>query len=338
MKILGIESSCDDTACAVVAGGRSILSNVVSSQEAVHAAFGGIVPEVACRRHIENILPVLDKALSEAGISLPQIDAIAVTNRPGLIGALLIGVTAAKALSWALDAPLIDVNHLRAHIYGAWMGEKEPETPALSLVVSGGHTSLYLTEGPLQSTEIGATVDDAAGEAFDKVATILRLGFPGGPAIAKAAKNGDPHYVKLPRPWKDADHFNFSFSGLKTAVLYHCLGQNATKEDINKAKYPEGFVEDVAASFQEAAVDVLVEKTCKAAEKYEVKSILLGGGVASNELLRDRMRAKAADKGIRLIMAPLNLCRDNAAIIAGLGYHLYNNGRRANLSLEAVPS
>ncbi len=338
MKILGIESSCDDTACAVVEDGADILSNIVSSQEEIHADFGGIVPEVACRKHIENILPVLEKSLEKSNTNLHDIDAVAVTNRPGLIGALLIGVTAAKSISWALDIPLIDVHHLNAHIYGAWMGDVDPDMPALSLVVSGGHTSLYLTQSSLEHEKIGATADDAAGEAFDKVANILQLGFPGGPAIEKAAQNGDPGSLDLPRTWIDADHYNFSFSGLKTAVLYHCLGQNASKSDIKNAEYPPGLVSDVAAAFQEAVVDVLVKKTCIAAERNNVNSVILGGGVAANKLLRNRLSKETRKRGIKLVMAPLSLCRDNAAIVAGLAFHLYLAGRRADLCLEAEPS
>ncbi len=338
MKILGIESSCDDTACAIVEDGAAILSSVVSSQEDIHAAFGGIVPEVASRKHIENILPVIDKSLSDAGTEFAEIEAVAVCNRPGLIGALLIGVTAAKALSWALEVPLIDVDHLQAHIYGAWMADAPPRTPALSLVVSGGHTSLYLTGGPLEHELMGSTVDDAAGEAFDKVANILKLSFPGGPAIEKAARNGNPQALSLPRTWIDAGHFNFSFSGLKTAVLYHCLGQNASKDDIKNAHYRPGFVADVAASFQEAVVDVLVRKTCIAAEKTDVHSVILGGGVAANSLLRKRLSEETARRGLQLVMAPPGLCRDNAATIAALAFHLYKAGTRAGLDLEARPS
>ncbi len=338
MKILGIESSCDDTACAVVEDGTSVLSSIVSSQEEIHACFGGIVPEVACRKHIENILPVLEKALCDAAATLEDIDAVAVTNRPGLIGALLIGVTAAKSISWALDLPLIDVDHLQAHIYGAWMAEEPPVTPAVSLVVSGGHTSLYLTENPLQHELIGSTADDAAGEAFDKVANMLKLGFPGGPAVDKAARRGNPKAVKLPRTWIDAPHHNFSFSGLKTAVLYQCLGQNASREDIENASYDSGFVADMAASFQEAVVDVLVAKTCAAAEKYSVRTVILGGGVAANSLLRERLSREATSRGLGLVMAPWELCRDNAAMTAGLAYHLFMAGRRAGLDLEARPA
>jgi len=337
MKILGIETSCDDTAAAVVEDGTRILSNVVSSQDELHGRFGGVVPEVACRAHIESILPVVHRALELAGVSLRHLDAVAVTTRPGLIGALLVGVTAAKALSWALEVPLIAVDHLEAHIYGAWLGGGEPRLPAVSLVVSGGHTSLYLTRGPVCHELLGATVDDAAGEAFDKVANILHLGFPGGPAIERAAREGDCHAVELPRAWLDRESLDFSFSGLKTAVLYHCVGKNASRDDIARARYSPQFVADVAASFQEAVVEVLVRKTCLAAELTGAAGVILGGGVGANAALRERLASEAARRGLAVRLTPRRLCRDNAAIVAGLGYHLHAAGRVASLAVEAEP-
>jgi N6-L-threonylcarbamoyladenine synthase len=337
MNILGIESSCDDTACAVVRDGDAILSSVVSSQETLHARFGGIVPEVACRRHIDNILPVLDSAMRDADLTLSSIDAIAVTSHPGLIGALVIGMMAAKALSWAFDIPLIAVNHLHAHIYGGWLGGGAPSLPAISLVVSGGHTNLYLTKGPLDHELLGCTADDAAGEAFDKVANILQLGFPGGPAVEEAAKEGRDDAVDLPRAWMEEGNCDFSFSGLKTAVLYHCLGQNASKQDIKNASYPRDLVCDVAASFQKAVIDVVVYKTIAAAEKYDAESIIVGGGVAANSLLRQMLGDMASDKRIELNLTPLALCRDNAAIVGGIAYHMFNAGMVASLDAEASP-
>ena len=337
MKILGIETSCDDTACAVVEDGRRILSSVVASQDELHGRFGGIVPEIACRAHIESILPCVDQALKEVHLSVDDVDAVAVTTRPGLIGALLIGLTAAKAASWVLDVPLVAVDHLEAHIYGAWLGGAGPTLPAVSLVVSGGHTSLFLTKGPLDHELLGATTDDAAGEAFDKVANILRLGYPGGPAIERAAVGGDPKAVELPRAWLDRESLDFSFSGIKTAVLYHCLGQNASKQDIARASYEPQFVADVAASFQEAVVEVLVRKTCLAAEQADAAGVILGGGVACNALLRQRLTTQAQQSGLTVTLAPKELCRDNAAVVAGLGYHLHQVGRTAPLSLEASP-
>jgi N6-L-threonylcarbamoyladenine synthase len=337
MKILGIESSCDDTAAAVVEDGVRILSNVVSSQDDLHRRFGGIVPEIACRAHIENVLPVVQQAADDACLGFEAMDAVAVTTHPGLIGALLIGLTAAKAASWALEKPLIAVNHLEAHIYGAWLSGRTPALPAVSLVVSGGHTSLFLTTDILSHKRIGATTDDAAGEAFDKVANVLKLGFPGGPAIERAARVGDPGAVRLPRAWLDRDTLDFSFSGVKTAVLYHCLGQNASKHEIEDAQYSPEFVADVAASFQEAIVDVLVQKTCAAAEKTGAVGIIMGGGVGSNSLLRERMGDEARARGLDLTLTPPRLCRDNAAIVAGLGFHLYAAGRTADLRVEATP-
>ncbi len=337
MRILGIETSCDETAAAVVEDGRRVLSNVVSTQYELHERFGGVVPEIACRAHVENVLPVVHTALEEAGVALGGLDGVAVTTEPGLIGALLIGVTAAKALSWALEVPLLAVNHLHAHIYAAWLEEEPPPLPAVSLVVSGGHTSLYLTESPLSHELLGATVDDAAGEAFDKVANILQLGFPGGPAIESVAREGDPRAADFPRSWLGPDSLDFSFSGLKTAVLYHCLGQNASKEDIESASYTDEFVADVAASFQAAVVDVLAGKTMAAAERHAVRGLIVGGGVAANGVLRQRLSAEAAARGLQVRLAPSELCTDNAAMTAGVGCRLLEAGRVAGLTAEASP-
>jgi len=337
MKILGIETSCDDTAAAVVEDGHCILSSVVSSQERLHERFGGVVPEIACRAHIENVLPVVHEALVRAGTERESIGAVAVTTTPGLIGALLIGVTAAKALSWALGVPLVATDHLEAHIYAAWLSPQVPVLPAVSLVVSGGHTTLFLTESVLSHKVLGATVDDAAGEAFDKVANLLGLGYPGGPVMEKAAAGGDPQAVRFPRTWLDGESFDFSFSGLKTAVLYHCVGRNASKEKIAQASYKTQFVADVSASFQEAVTDVLVAKACGAAERYDAASIILGGGVAANRRLRERLRQEAERRGLHFFPAPQNLCTDNAAMTAGLGFHLLRAGRTAPLTVEASP-
>jgi len=337
MKILGIETSCDETAAAVVEDGAGILSSVVSTQHELHRRFGGVVPEIACRAHIEHVLPVVATALEQAGTSQAELDGVAVTTSPGLIGALLIGVTAAKALSWALDVPLLGANHLHQHIYAAWLGGREPSLPAVSLVVSGGHTSLFLTEGPLEHRLLGGTVDDAAGEAFDKVANILQLGYPGGPAIDRAAAAGNPRAIAFPRSWLVPGSADFSFSGLKTAVLYHCLGTNASREDIERATYDSQFVADVAAGFQEAVVDVLVGKAMQAVERHAAAALIVGGGVAANSRLRDRFAQEAQARGIELHLAPRALCTDNAAMTAGLGYHLLRAGRVASLDVEAVP-
>ena len=337
MRILGIETSCDETAAAVVEDGRRVLSSVVSTQYELHERFGGVVPEIACRAHVENVLPVVHTALEEAGVALDGLDGVAVTTEPGLIGALLIGVTAAKALSWALEVPLLAVNHLHAHIYAAWLEADPPPLPAVSLVVCGGHTSLYLTEGPLEHRLLGATVDDAAGEAFDKVANILQLGFPGGPAIERVARGGDAEAVDFPRSWLGPDSLDFSFSGLKTAVLYHCLGQNASKEDVESASYTDEFVADVAASFQAAVVDVLAGKTMAAAERHGVSGLIVGGGVAANGVLRQRLSAEADARGLQVRLARPELCTDNAAMTAGAGCRLLEAGRVAGLTVEASP-
>lgn len=315
MKILGLESSCDDTACAVVEGGREVLSNIVSSQDELHQQFGGVVPEVACRAHIKNVLPVMEQAVTEADVGWDEIGAVAATRHPGLIGALLICLTAAKSASWALDVPLLAVDHLNAHIYGGWMGEIEPRLPSVSMVVSGGHTSLYRTEGPLEHELLGATVDDAAGEAFDKVAKILHLGFPGGPVMERVAREGDPEAFDLPRAMMDGESIDFSFSGLKTAVLYHAVGQNASMEDIKNASYSEQFVADMAASFQEAVVDVLVAKTRLAVKRVEARGLIVGGGVAANGVLRERLKSMAAEEGLQLNLAPWSLCRDRKSVV-----------------------
>ncbi len=337
MKILGLESSCDDTACAVVEGGVQVLSNIVSSQDELHEQFGGVVPEVACRAHIQNVLPVIEEAMKQTNVRWNDIEAVAATRRPGLIGALLICLTAAKSVSWALDVPLLAVNHLDAHIYGGWMGEDEPELPAVSMVVSGGHTSLYHTRGPLDHELLGSTVDDAAGEAFDKVAKILHLGFPGGPVMERVAKEGNPEAFDLPRAMMDGKDINFSFSGLKTAVLYHAVGQNASMEDIQNASYTDKFVADMAASFQKAVVDVLVAKTRLAIEQVGAAGLIVGGGVAANSSLRERLSEMAEKVGVQVNLTPWPLCRDNAAMVAGLAHHMYEKGDFADLTVEATP-
>jgi N6-L-threonylcarbamoyladenine synthase len=337
---LGIETSCDETAAAVVKGGHEILSDIVRSQIDLHRVFGGVVPEIACRAHIETILPVVDSALSKAKVNLRDIGVIAVTHRPGLIGALLVGLSAAKALALALDKPLVGVDHIEAHIYAARLhapGYKAPNLPYphVSLVISGGHTSLYLSNGPTKHRLLGATLDDAAGEAFDKVASVLGLGYPGGPLIAKAALKGDPKAVRFPRPMLDEGSFDFSFSGIKTAVLYHCKGKNAGRKtpllaDINVA--------DVAAGFQEAVVDVLVEKTVRAARKNKAKLIVIGGGVACNARLREKFAERSGKEDLTVVFPPPKLCTDNAAMVAGLGFVRWKMGLVSDLRLDAVPT
>ncbi|MBI3096902.1 MAG: tRNA (adenosine(37)-N6)-threonylcarbamoyltransferase complex transferase subunit TsaD [Planctomycetes bacterium] len=334
--ILGIESSCDETAASVVRDGHEILSSIVTSQVDRHRVFGGVVPEIACRLHTEAILGVIDAALADAGVRREDLDAVAVTHTPGLVGALLVGLSAAKTLSYLLDIPLIGVDHIQAHLYAATMAERgAPPYPAVGLVVSGGHTAVYDCRGPGRMTRLGKTIDDAAGEAFDKTAAILGLEYPGGPSIEKAARSGRADAIRFPRSDLGPGSLDFSFSGVKTAVLYHCKGRNAGRS----APLKEGIcIQDVAASFQEAVVEVLVDRTLAAAERLRANHILLGGGVACNTRLRERLRLGADLAGRVLHLAPPSLCTDNAAMVAGLGYHRLKAGRVSSLRLDAVPT
>jgi tRNA N6-adenosine threonylcarbamoyltransferase len=341
VRILGIESSCDETAAAVVEDGTRILSSVVESQVALHAPFHGVVPEVASRSHLDAIIPVLDEALRGAGMKSGDVDAIAVTTRPGLIGSLLVGLSAAKALSFVHGKPLLAVHHIEAHIHACTMEHPELVHPFPSLVVSGGHTSLYRSVSPTEHRFLGGTQDDAAGEAFDKVATILGLSYPGGPSIEKAARGGDAKRVPLPRPRLPDAPYEFSFSGLKTAVLYKVQppsprGTPAAAGARAGSLDPQ-FVADLAASFQEAVVDVLVEKTLGAARELDALAIAVGGGVACNGRLRERLTAAAAEEGRAAFFPSKALCLDNAAMIAGLGYHLLREGKTAPLEVDAFP-
>jgi len=317
MLILAIETSCDETAVAVIKDGKEILSNLVASQIDLHKEFGGIVPEVAARAHTEKMILLLKKSLSKAEVDLREIDAIAVTFGPGLVGSLLVGLSTAKALAYSLDKKLVAINHIEAHLYAAWLEENSPpKFPALGLVVSGGHTELVLMKDHGKYKLLGATLDDAAGEAFDKVAKLLDLGYPGGPAISKAAEKGNPDRFDLPRPMLKQDNFDFSFAGLKTAVLY--LIKNS-KVDINK--------NDLAASFQKAVVDTLVGKTLKAIKKYQPKSFNLGGGVAANLELRKRFVEAIHELpcAVKFYCPPVELCTDNAAIVGANGYFKAKN-------------
>lgn len=335
MLILGIETSCDETSASLVKDGREILSSIVLSQDVLHRTFGGVVPEIACRAHVESIISVINNALIDAKIPLTEIDAIAVVNTPGLIGALLIGVTAAKTLCMALDIPLIAIDHLHAHIYANNLESDTISYPAISLVVSGGHTILFLSESETKHAPLGWTIDDAAGEAFDKVSKILGLGYPGGPIIDKLARHGNPRAVTFPRTYLEKDSLDFSFSGLKTAVLYHCRGQDIKNTD---AKTPsDQIIADIAASFQEAVVDVLVDKTALAAKRYNVRGILTGGGVAANSRLRQRLKDKSEDLSIPVYCPSTRLCTDNAAMVAGLAYKKYLEGDISGLDIEAIP-
>jgi N6-L-threonylcarbamoyladenine synthase len=323
MRVLGIETSCDETAVAVVDGGRHVRASVVASQADLHRRFGGVVPELASRKHVERLVPVLDEALDQAGVGLPDIDAVAVTCGPGLVGALTVGVAAAKALALALERPLVGVNHLEGHIYAAFLHDPHIPLPALALIVSGAHTDLVVVRDHGRYQVLGRTRDDAAGEAFDKVARALGLGYPGGPQIDRLSRQGDPRAVPLPLPMADGS-LEFSFSGIKTAALraLHRPGRTPRPEDL-------------AASLQEAVVEVLVRKTVRAAAQAGVGAVLVVGGVAANTRLRERMAHACAEAGLRLVVPPLALCTDNAAMIAAAGYYRLMRGERADLSLSA---
>jgi N6-L-threonylcarbamoyladenine synthase len=330
MNVLGIETSCDDTAAAVVADGQRILSNIISSQNEFHAKYGGIVPEIASRKHQELILYVIQDALDSAGVGYDQIDAIAVTNRPGLVGSLLVGLSAAKSIAYCHKKPLIGVNHLLGHIYANYFDHPDLELPHISLTVSGGHTLIMYVTSPTKYEILGHTVDDAIGEAYDKVAKFLGLGFPGGPLIDKMAKTGDPDAIKFPSPLIHSDNLNFSFSGLKTAVIRYVNEQQAAGVELNYA--------DVVAGFQKAAVKVLVKKVLNAAQEKGVSTLTLSGGVAANSALRKTLIEEAAKQKLLVYYPPLVMCTDNGAMIAGVGYHLYQEGVRSGFDLGAYPS
>lgn len=310
--ILGIESSCDETAAALVkikAGKFKILSNIVSSQIKIHQKYGGVVPEVAARNHLKNILPVINQALTQARIKPQQVDKIAVTIGPGLITSLLVGVETAKILAYVWQKPIVGVNHLKAHLYANWLDNKSIKFPAIALIVSGGHTELILMKSKNNFKKIGQTVDDAAGEAFDKVAQLLNIGYPGGPIISKLAQTGDSKAFDFPRPLINNNDFNFSFSGLKTSVLYTV--QKLKAKHINKK-----IKANLCASFQQAVIDVLVAKTIKAAQKYNTKTVMLSGGVAANKLLRESLKSKVSSFKLNFLMPEIHLCTDNATMIA----------------------
>lgn len=329
MKILGIETSCDETSAAVVEDGKTVLSNIVASQDELHRKFGGVIPEIASRAHIKALLPVVQEALEQSSVQRHEIDAVAVTNKPGLIGSLLIGLTFAKSFSLAADIPLLGINHLEGHGYAALL-EHEVVFPAVTLIISGGHTVIFHSKDILSYELIGSTIDDAAGEAFDKVARILKLGYPGGPVIDRMAKQGNEKRFRFPRTFIKNDDFRFSFSGIKTAVMYHCQGHSSGKTDIRDMDEQE--VKDTAASFQEAVIDVLIAKANKAAREKNVDTLIIGGGVACNSRLRERMNGECPCK---VIFPSKKYCIDNGAMIAGIAFHKLKNGHRDDLLLEA---
>ncbi len=328
--ILGIESSCDETAASVVKNGRIVMSNIISSQIAVHTVYGGVVPEIASRKHIENIDYVIDSALKEAGVAFEDIDAVAVTYGPGLVGALLVGVSEAKALAYALNKPLVGVNHIEGHICANYIEDINFEPPYVALVVSGGHSHLLYVNGYDDFEILGRTRDDAAGEAFDKVARAIGMGYPGGPKIDAAAKKGNADAIEFPRVFLEENSFDFSFSGLKSAVLNYINKMKMTNSEIN--------VNDVAASFQKAVIEVLTQKTISAAKYKGVAKVAMAGGVSSNSALRSEMKRLCDENGFSLNVPSPVFCTDNAAMIASAGYYEYIKGVRSGLDLNANPN
>lgn len=328
--ILAIESSCDETAAAVVKNGREVLSNVINTQIAIHTEYGGVVPEIASRKHIENINPVIKKALTDAGVTLDDIDAIGVTYGPGLVGALLVGVAEAKAIAFAKNKPLVGVHHIEGHISANYVENKELEPPFVALVVSGGHTHLVKINDYGEYEIIGRTRDDAAGEAFDKVARAIGLGYPGGPKIDKLAKEGNPEAIEFPRAHVDDAPYDFSFSGIKSAVLNYINSANMQGKEINRA--------DVAASFQKAVVDALVSRAVKLAKECGMDKLAIAGGVASNSALRAAVQEECAKNNIRFYSPSPVLCTDNAAMIGAAAYYEYIKGVRHGYDLNAVPN
>jgi N6-L-threonylcarbamoyladenine synthase len=331
-RILALETSCDETACAIIENGRALLSSVVASQMEIHARYGGVYPEVASRQHVLSVTPVVERALAQAHLTLADIDAMAVTQGPGLAGSLVVGMNMAKGLALGSGLPLVGVNHLEGHLYSAWVYDAdetippEPQFPLMALLVSGGHTELNLMTDHLTYTRLGSTMDDAAGEAFDKVARLLDLGYPGGPAIQKSAEEGDAHRFNFPRSWMDNSH-NFSFSGVKTSVLYEVRDLKKKSSTIP--------IPDLAASFQQAVVDVLFKKTMDAAREFGAREILVAGGVSANRVLRQTFRAQTE---FPVHIPQLSLCTDNAAMIASAGYYRYALGHVSQMDMDVLPT
>ena len=330
MLVLAIETSCDDTGAAVVLNGRKILSNVVSSQASIHQKYGGIVPELASRRHIESIVPIMTEALEMAKLTFKDIDGIAVTQGPGLVGSLLVGLSFAKSLSFVTGLPFVGVNHVEAHLSAIFLEKKPPRFPFIGLVVSGGHTSLFRVDGFGKYKRLGQTRDDAAGEAFDKVAKLLGLGYPGGPIIDELSQRGNPRAIRFPRPSLGKNSLDFSFSGLKTAVVNYVKAHPEPG-----GGYPEELIRDIVSSFQEAAVDVLVKKTLQAARQEGLRRVVLSGGVAANRRLRDKIKEEASQQKVKVYIPSPFFCTDNAAMVGVVGYEYLKRGIRSPLSLNA---
>jgi N6-L-threonylcarbamoyladenine synthase len=335
--ILGIETSCDETAAAIVDRGRHVLSSAIASQIADHRPYGGVVPEIAGRKHLENLIPIVQTALDEAAARPDDLGAVAVTSSPGLMGALLVGTSFGKALAMGWGLPLVEVNHLHAHALAIYLGPTRPRLPYLALVVSGGHTTLFRVDSPLKLTVLGQTRDDAAGEVLDKVAKFLGLGYPGGPEIDRLAVGANPAAVRFPRGLERSATLDFSFSGLKTAVVNHVLGTSRLDGRLNHQQpppMPEGDLRDLAASFLEAVVDTLVTKTLRAAREHRLPTVVVSGGVAANTRLREKMAQEGRAAGLRVLFPGFDLCADNAAMIAGAAWHLARSGRFAGLGLR----
>jgi N6-L-threonylcarbamoyladenine synthase len=330
MRILAIETSCDDTGAAVILDGRRILSNVVSSQISIHQKYGGVVPELASRKHIESIVPIVTEALETAKVTLKEIDGIAVTQGPGLVGSLLVGLSFAKSMAFAAGLPFIGVNHIEAHLSAIFLEEEPPKFPFIGLVVSGGHTSLFRMDGFGKCKRLGQTRDDAAGEAFDKVAKLFNLGYPGGPIIDELSRTGNSKAVRFPRPVLKKSSFDFSFSGLKTAVVNYAKTHPKPAEG-----YPEELIKDIVSSFQEAVVEVLVKKTVQAAQQQGLKRVVLAGGVAANQCLRLKMKEEAVEEKLKVYLPSPCFCTDNAAMVGVVGYEYLKQGIRSPLSLNA---
>ncbi|TWU59865.1 tRNA N6-adenosine threonylcarbamoyltransferase [Rubripirellula tenax] len=334
MPILTIESTCDETAAAVIGDDAAVLGQCIATQEKLHEQFRGVVPEVAARAHLERILPVIDTAIRAAGVTPDDLTAIAVADRPGLAGSLLVGVVAAKTLAMAWNKPLVAINHLHAHLYACQLATDQVVYPCIGMVVSGGHTSLYRCDSPLDLEYLGGTIDDAAGEAFDKVAAMLSLGFPGGPAVSRLAAKGDREAHSFPRSMIRDDHFNFSFSGLKTAVRYAIVGPG--QQDFSKVDLAEDAKADLCASFEAAVVDVLVAKCARAVRKFGVGRLIVGGGVAANGYLRSRLESAAQRDGFSVVIAPMDLCTDNA-VMGAIAIEKIKRGDFAGLDLDITP-